>query len=56
MSPNVHIVKERLGHSDIGMTINTYGHMVQSVDRALAERLGVMFDAAPEESTALRSL
>jgi hypothetical protein len=27
------------------MTINTYGHMVPSVDRALADGLGAMFEA-----------
>jgi len=45
VSPNLHVVKERLGHKDIRMTINTYGHLVPSVDRALADGLGAMFEA-----------
>jgi hypothetical protein len=45
VSPNLHVVKERLGHKDIRMRINTYGHMVSSVDRALAGGLDAMFEA-----------
>jgi integrase len=44
-TPNLHIVKERLGHEDIRTTINTYGHMLPSVDAALADALGAMWDA-----------
>jgi len=46
VSPNLHVVKERLGHDDIRTTINTYGHLLPSVDRALADGLAVGFDAA----------
>jgi integrase len=42
---NLHVVKERLGHADIRTTINTYGHMLPSVDAALADALGVMWTA-----------
>lgn len=45
VAPNLHVVKERLGHKDIRMTINTYGHLVPSVDRALADGLGALFAA-----------
>jgi integrase len=45
VTPNLHIVKERLGHEDIRTTVNIYGHMVPSVDEALADALGVMWDA-----------
>lgn len=46
MSPNLHVVKERLGHEDIRATVNTYGHMLTSVDAALADGLACLFDAA----------
>lgn len=39
------MVKERLGHKDIQMTVNTYGHMVPSVDDKLSEGLAAMFEA-----------
>lgn len=46
VAPSLHVVKERLGHEDIRTTVNTYGHMVPSVDAALAEGLSALFDAA----------
>lgn len=48
VAPNLHVVKERLGHEDIRTTVNTYGHMVPSVDAALADGLGALFAAAAE--------
>jgi integrase len=45
VTPNLHVVKERLGHEDIRTTINIYGHLLPSVDAALADALGAMFDA-----------
>ena len=49
-SPNLHAVKERLGHEDIRTTINVYGHLVPSVDAALADALGEMWDATATPS------
>jgi integrase len=47
VTPNLHAVKERLGHEDIRTTINVYGHLVPSVDAALADGLESLFlDAA----------
>jgi integrase len=46
VSPNLTLVKQRLGHADIATTVNTYGHMVPSVDEALAEGVAALFDAA----------
>ena len=46
VAPNLHAVKERLGHEDIRTTINTYGHLLPSVDEALADALGAMYEAA----------
>lgn len=45
VAPNLHMVKERLGHKDIRMTVNTYGHLVPSVDDKLSEGLAAMFEA-----------
>lgn len=45
---NLHVVKERLGHRDIRTTINTYGHLLPSVDAALADALGAMWDATDD--------
>jgi integrase len=45
VTPNLHVVKERLGHEDIRTTINIYGHLLPNVDAALADALGEMFDA-----------
>jgi len=42
----LHIVKERLGHNDIRTTINVYGHLLPSVDRALADGLAAGFEDA----------
>ena len=33
------IIKERLGHKDIGITLNTYGHLYPSKQRQVAELL-----------------
>lgn len=57
VAPNLHVVKERLGHEDIRTTVNTYGHLVPSVDAALADGLSALFSAAPPASnvTELRS-
>jgi integrase len=53
---NLHVVKERLGHDDIRTTINVYGHLLPSVDEALADGLDAMHaESAPDNVTPLRS-
>ncbi len=49
VEPYLYIVKERLGHEDIRTTINVYGHLVPSVDEALADGLGKLFVADNKE-------
>ncbi len=49
MTPNLHVVKVRLGHQDIRTTINTYGHMLPNVDAVLADAQGEMWDATATE-------
>ncbi|MDX6690594.1 MAG: hypothetical protein QOG15_2051 [Solirubrobacteraceae bacterium] len=51
VAPNLHVVKERLGHEDIRTTVNTYGHLVPSVDAALADGLSALFAAAAPAET-----
>jgi integrase len=46
VAPNLHVVKERLGHEDIRTTINVYGHLLPSVDEALAEGLDALHEKA----------
>lgn len=46
VAPNLHVVKERLGHEDIRTTINVYGHLLPSVDQALADGLGALYEQA----------
>lgn len=52
VAPNLHMVKERLGHEDIRTTINVYGHLVASVDAALADGLDALFTEATSPSDA----
>lgn len=49
VEPSLHVVKERLGHEDIRTTINIYGHLLPSVDEALAAGLGRLFDEDEED-------
>lgn len=44
VSPNLAMVQARLGHDDIRTTINTYGHLLPSVEAALAEGLTATFN------------
>lgn len=46
IAPNLHVVKERLGHEDIRTTVNIYGHLLPSVDAALADGLDALFESA----------
>ncbi len=40
------IVQERLGHADIGMTLNLYSHVTMDMQRQAADRLDVLLDEA----------
>ena len=55
VTPNLHVVKQRLGHEDIRSTINVYGRLVPNVDAALADALGEMWTATatPTESNVI---
>jgi hypothetical protein len=37
------IVQERLGHSRIGITLDTYSHVAPTLQREAAEKLGSLF-------------
>lgn len=50
VSPNLAMVQARLGHEDIRTTINIYGHLLPSVEAALAEGLAATFSTADEPS------
>ncbi len=47
---SLHDVSKRLGHSTITMTSNTYGHLEEARDRAIAEGLDAAFAQAPAPS------
>jgi integrase len=38
-------IQSRLGHSQIGITMNTYGHLMEGTDRLAANRLGSLLSA-----------
>jgi integrase len=42
-------IKERLGHSSITVTIDQYGHLIPSIDEALAEGLDGTFREAQRD-------
>ena len=50
VSPNLAMVQARLGHEDIRTTINIYGHLLPSVEAALAEGLTATFNATNDEN------
>ena len=37
------VVSERLGHSGIGITMNTYGHFIKKADAKAADKLEGLF-------------
>jgi integrase len=39
-------IMERLGHSSITVTLNTYGHLFPAIDEALSDRLDAVFEAS----------
>lgn len=38
----VHVVAERLGHSDVNITLNTYAHVLPDMQRSAAAKLGAL--------------
>jgi integrase len=48
VNPNLAMVQARLGHEDIRTTINIYGHLLPSVEAALAEGLTATFNASDD--------
>ena len=56
VAPNLSVVKDRLGHDDIRTTINIYGHLLPSVDEALADGLDALYAAEPEPETNVEPL
>jgi len=50
VSPDLYIVMRRLGHRDIQTTINIYGHMLPSVDAALATGLDALHAGAGDSA------
>ena len=37
-----HVVSERLGHSDVTITLNNYAHVLQHHERAAADRMSAL--------------
>jgi integrase len=40
---NVKVISERLGHADIRTTLETYSHVLPSMQKQAAEAIGRMF-------------
>ncbi|MGF9818772.1 tyrosine-type recombinase/integrase [Brevibacillus agri] len=43
------VISERLGHSNIGTTMNIYGHALQSADQAAADKFESLFTPEPKK-------
>ncbi|WP_425278192.1 tyrosine-type recombinase/integrase [Bacillus luti] len=41
---NVKLISERLGHANIGTTLNTYSHVLPDMQRSVAEKLDEVFE------------
>ncbi len=39
------VVQERLGHSDITLTLNTYSHVLPSMQESAAEKMGALLNS-----------
>lgn len=46
---NPKVVQERLGHSTIGVTMDTYSHVLPDIQRGAAERLDRFFSEAEKD-------
>lgn len=47
---NVKLISERLGHTDIGTTLNTYSHVLPSMQKSVAEKLNELFNESDQTS------
>ena len=43
------VVSERLGHSDVGITLNRYSHVTMDMQRGAADRLDAAIGAASDK-------
>jgi integrase len=43
-------VAERLGHSDVGLTLRIYSHITPSMHRAAAERLEELYEQSDDDA------
>ena len=46
------VVQERLGHSTVTLTLDTYSHVLQGMQRDASDRLDALFAPTPESVTA----
>jgi len=42
----VHVVSERLGHSDVSITLNNYAHVLKAHERSAADRMATLLHGA----------
>lgn len=47
---NVKLISERLGHTDIGTTLNTYGHVLPIMQKSIVEKLNELFSRSDQSS------
>ncbi|WIY63087.1 site-specific integrase [Bacillus arachidis] len=47
---NVKLISERLGHTDIDTTLNTYSHVLPSMQKSVAEKLNELFNVSDQNS------
>jgi integrase len=45
------VVSERLGHATVGITLDTYSHVLPTMQAEAAARLGALFEPASERAT-----
>ena len=50
------VIQERLGHASIKTTLDTYGHLLEGLDEAAADRLEVTYFANPASRQEAASL
>src|SRR5690625_2919070 len=50
------VVQERLGHSSIEMTMDTYSHMMPNMQESAAKKLDEMFSKKPDSESDVTSL
>lgn len=45
---NIKVIQERLGHSDVTLTLSTYSHVLEGMQAQASERLGALLYGVPE--------